>query len=78
MGGGAFPGAVLPTTLVSLDGGEIGANGLALRLRLGAPPVIARVERDRVLLDPRTLTDDDVPVVVAALMSIAVELEQEA
>ncbi|MFL5506598.1 MAG: aminotransferase class V-fold PLP-dependent enzyme, partial [Gemmatimonadales bacterium] len=78
VGGGAFPGAVLPTTLVSLDGGEIGANGLALRLRLGAPPVIARVERDRVTLDPRTLSDDDVPVVVAALMGIATELEQEA
>jgi L-seryl-tRNA(Ser) seleniumtransferase len=78
VGGGAFPGAVLPTTLVSLDAGEIGANGLALRLRLGAPPVIARVERDRVALDPRTLSDDDVPVVVAALMGIASELEQEA
>jgi L-seryl-tRNA(Ser) seleniumtransferase len=77
VGGGAFPGAVLGTTLVSLDAGEIGANGLALRLRLGAPPVIARVERDRVLLDPRTLTDDDVPVVVAGLMVIAAELEQE-
>ncbi|HEX5819933.1 MAG TPA: hypothetical protein VFY20_13685, partial [Gemmatimonadales bacterium] len=78
VGGGAFPGAVLPTTLVAIDAGELGAHGLALRLRLGAPPVIARVERDRVLLDPRTLTDADVPVVVAALAGIAAELEQEA
>jgi L-seryl-tRNA(Ser) seleniumtransferase len=78
VGGGAFPGAVLATTLVSLDAGEIGANGLALRLRLGAPPVVARVERERVLLDPRTLSDDDVPVIVAALLGIADELEQEA
>lgn len=55
VGGGAFPGVTLPTALVSLDPGRLGANGLAVRLRLGAPPVIARVEQDRVLLDPRTL-----------------------
>jgi L-seryl-tRNA(Ser) seleniumtransferase len=78
VGGGAFPGAVLPTTLVALDAGDVGAHALALRLRLGAPALIARVERDRVLLDPRTLTDDDVPVIVAAVRGIAAELEQEA
>lgn len=55
VGGGSFPGASLPTTLVALDGGSLGAQGLALRLRLGDPPVIARVEDGRVLLDPRTL-----------------------
>jgi len=78
VGGGAFPGAVLPSTLVALDGGELGASGLALRLRLGEPPVIARVEHERVLLDPRTLSDDDVPVIVAALLGLAAEAEQEA
>lgn len=58
VGGGAFPGAVLPTTLVSLDPGPLGANGVALRLRLGTPPLIARVEQDRIVLDPRTLPLD--------------------
>ncbi len=54
-GGGSFPGAELPTTLVSIDAGDLGAAGLALRLRLGSPPIIARVQDDRVVLDPRTL-----------------------
>lgn len=58
VGGGAFPGVTLPTTLVALDPGPAGANSLSLRLRLGTPPVIARVENDRVLLDPRTLPLD--------------------
>jgi L-seryl-tRNA(Ser) seleniumtransferase len=57
VGGGAFPGASLPTTLVVLDPGGLGAAGLALRLRLGTPPVVARLEHDRVLLDPRTLPE---------------------
>lgn len=55
VGGGSFPGAVLPTTLLALNAGALGPNGLMLRLRLGSPPVIARVEADRVVLDPRTL-----------------------
>jgi L-seryl-tRNA(Ser) seleniumtransferase len=55
VGGGAFPGAVLPTTLVAIDPGALGAAGFALRLRLGTPPIIARVQDGRVVLDPRTL-----------------------
>lgn len=67
VGGGSFPGARLPTTLVSLSAKGLGVNGLAVRLRLGDPPVIARVENDRVLLDPRTLPVEKFEVVGAAL-----------
>jgi L-seryl-tRNA(Ser) seleniumtransferase len=55
VGGGAFPTARLPTTLVTLDPGPLGADGLALRLRLGDPVLVARVAEGRVVLDPRTL-----------------------
>jgi L-seryl-tRNA(Ser) seleniumtransferase len=67
VGGGSFPGAVLPTTLVVLDAGSLGADGLALRLRLGEPPVVARVANDRVLLDPRTLPQSSFPAVAQAI-----------
>ena len=67
VGGGSFPGAVLPTTLVALDAGPLGADGLALRLRLGEPAIVARVAAGRVLLDPRTLPDDAGPDVGRAL-----------
>jgi len=73
VGGGAFPAAALPTTLVSLDPGILGANGLALRLRLGAPPVIGRVEQQRVLLDPRTLPPDRFEEVGTALAAALAE-----
>lgn len=56
VGGGSLPGETLPTTLCSVappQGIEVGE--LAARLRRGAPPVVARVSRDRLLLDPRTL-----------------------
>ncbi|HKT61863.1 MAG TPA: L-seryl-tRNA(Sec) selenium transferase [Gemmatimonadales bacterium] len=67
VGGGSFPGAMLPTTLVSLDPGPIGADGLALRLRLGDPGIVTRVAGGRVLLDPRTLPDDAGPALGRAL-----------
>jgi L-seryl-tRNA(Ser) seleniumtransferase len=67
VGGGSFPGAVLPTTLVSLDPGVLGADGLALRLRLGEPGVVTRVAAGRVLLDPRTLPEDAAPAIGRAL-----------
>ncbi len=68
VGGGSFPGAVLPTTLVSLDAGELGPDGLALRLRLGEPALVTRVGGGRVLLDPRTLPEESCPTVAAALV----------
>jgi L-seryl-tRNA(Ser) seleniumtransferase len=67
VGGGAFPGAVLPTTLVALDAGPLGPDGLALRLRLGSPSVVTRVSDDRVLLDPRTLLEESLPLVGRAI-----------
>jgi L-seryl-tRNA(Ser) seleniumtransferase len=67
VGGGSFPGAHLPTTLVAVDPGQLGADGLALRLRLGDPPVITRVADGRVLLDPRTLPENSFGTIVTAL-----------
>ena len=67
VGGGAFPGAILPTTLVALDAGPLGPDGLALRLRLGQPSVVTRVAGDKVLLDPRTLPEDSYPAVAKAV-----------
>jgi L-seryl-tRNA(Ser) seleniumtransferase len=67
VGGGSFPDAVLPTTLVALDAGTLGPDGLSLRLRLGDPAVVARVGGGRLLLDPRTLPGEAGPAVGRAL-----------
>jgi L-seryl-tRNA(Ser) seleniumtransferase len=67
VGGGAFPTARLATTLVALDPGGLGADGLALRLRVGEPSLVTRVAEGRVLLDPRTLPPDSAPTIGAAL-----------
>jgi L-seryl-tRNA(Ser) seleniumtransferase len=67
VGGGALPLLELPGPVVRVAAGRGGAGELARRLRGGDPPVVARVQHDEVLLDPRTLSDAEVPEVVAAV-----------
>jgi L-seryl-tRNA(Ser) seleniumtransferase len=55
IGGGAAPSSTLPTTLLALTSYTLSADELAARLRRADPPVIARVEEGRVLLDFRTV-----------------------
>jgi L-seryl-tRNA(Ser) seleniumtransferase len=65
VGGGAFPEHDLPTTLVSLTPRPGAPSPEALRQRLLAtdPPLVARIEEDALLLDPRTLADDELRLV---------------
>jgi L-seryl-tRNA(Ser) seleniumtransferase len=56
-GGGSLPISRLVGPVCAIDAGALGAEALAARLRAADPPVIARIERDRVILDPRTMSD---------------------
>ena len=68
-GGGALPLLELEGPVVSLDAEP---ETVARALRHGDPPVIARIHDGRVLLDPRTLSDDEVePVAAAARRALA-------
>jgi L-seryl-tRNA(Ser) seleniumtransferase len=64
VGGGSLPGEELPTTLVCLDPAGISAGELARRLRLGEPSIWGRVQRDRLILDPRTVRDEEIELIV--------------
>jgi L-seryl-tRNA(Ser) seleniumtransferase len=67
LGGGAAPSSVLPTRVLALSCGGLSADELAARLRGSEPPIIARVEEGRVLLDLRTVFPEQNAAVVAAL-----------
>jgi L-seryl-tRNA(Ser) seleniumtransferase len=69
IGGGAAPSAVLPTALIALTSNESSAEEVAARLRTSDPPIIVRVEEDRVLLDLRTVFPEQDAAIAAALSS---------
>jgi L-seryl-tRNA(Ser) seleniumtransferase len=59
VGGGALPLVELPGPAVALDPGPAGADAFAAALRDGDPPLVGRIQDGRLLLDPRTLTDEE-------------------
>jgi L-seryl-tRNA(Ser) seleniumtransferase len=72
-GGGSLPMADIPTTVVTVAPRTMSANELEERLRLGEPTIVARIKDDRVLIDPRTLTENDEILVIERLLAIAAE-----
>ncbi len=70
IGGGSLPGETLPTTLVALDAENISnpLDELAKRLRLRSSPIIARILRDALLLDPRTVLEEQDKEIIQALV----------
>ncbi|HWQ98723.1 MAG TPA: L-seryl-tRNA(Sec) selenium transferase [Clostridia bacterium] len=63
VGGGAVPGQMLPSYIVALQPKRISVDELEKRLRLGEPPIIARISKDRLLLDVRTLREPDARII---------------
>ena len=70
LGGGAAPSSVLPTRLLAMTCEGLSADELAALLRRSEPPIIARVEEGRVLLDLRTVLPGEDAQVAAALNRI--------
>jgi L-seryl-tRNA(Ser) seleniumtransferase len=68
VGGGSLPGQVLPSIGIALGAasGRDAADLLA-ELRTGEPCVVARIERELVVLDLRTVTPGDDPALAAAI-----------
>ena len=67
VGGGSLPGERLATSLVVITPARGTAVDLLRRLREHEPPVIARIEQERVLLDPRTVLAGEDDLVVDAI-----------
>ena len=70
IGGGAAPSAVLPTRLLAVTCKGLSADEISARLRASDPPIVARVEEGRVLLDLRTAFPEQDQAVVAGLQKL--------
>ena len=67
IGGGSLPEESLPSKLVAVSGDGAYVAALARRLRTADPPVVARIEHDALLLDPRTVRPDEDRALVGAV-----------
>jgi L-seryl-tRNA(Ser) seleniumtransferase len=69
VGGGSLPGERLPTTALAITPRSGHAADLLRRLREHEPPVIGRIEQERVLLDPRTVLPDEDDALLDAVVA---------
>lgn len=71
LGGGAGPTSTFPTTLIAITHPEKSAQEIEYELRSYSPPIISRISEGKVLLDLRTIFDDQLPAIRAALAAIS-------
>ena len=64
IGGGSTPDQLLPTWVVELT--VPSPNAFEKRLRGAEPPVIARIEKDKIVLDMRTVADEEIAALVSS------------
>lgn len=67
-GGGSTPDQALPTVLLVLAG--LDPTAAERQLRLGQPPVLARIQDGELLLDLRTVLPAEEPALLAALQGL--------
>ena len=70
IGGGSTPAQALPTALLAVTHSRHSAQELERFLRQNSPPVIARVEQDALLLDLRTVFEEQDEELIRALEAI--------
>ncbi|MCY4021457.1 MAG: L-seryl-tRNA(Sec) selenium transferase [Chloroflexi bacterium] len=75
VGGGSLPGTDLPTRLLAIA--VASPARFAAGLRQADPPVIARVAKSQVLLDPRTVLPEQEADLLRALSRLALDDDQE-
>lgn len=67
-GGGALPGVMLPSFLVELIPHEMSAQEMITALRRGDPPLLAYIREEKLIFDPRTMSDADLEIVAKQVM----------
>lgn len=70
IGGGSFPTLQLTTKLVAIRPAHGSVDELTKKLRLGDPPIIARVANERLLLDMRTVKGSEHKEIVSSFQRI--------
>jgi L-seryl-tRNA(Ser) seleniumtransferase len=69
-GGGALPLMELPSLCVGIQMKGISPNTLEKRMRDNDPPIIGRIESDMFVMDPRTVREDELPIIETAFLNL--------
>ncbi|SHI70348.1 L-seryl-tRNA(Sec) selenium transferase [Lutispora thermophila] len=68
VGGGSMPMHKMPTIVISISSDRISVNQLENKLRSNETPIITRISKDRILIDMRTIWEDEFDIIEEALI----------
>jgi L-seryl-tRNA(Ser) seleniumtransferase len=77
VGGGALPLQELPTIVLALKPIDFSVNSLEESLRKVEPPIISRISKDELILDMRTVFDEEIPLLAAGIEKAIKHLQSE-
>lgn len=67
VGGGALPLQELPTIVLAIKSPDRSVNDLEQELRAANPPIISRISKDELILDMRTVSDEEIPLLAGGI-----------
>jgi L-seryl-tRNA(Ser) seleniumtransferase len=67
VGGGALPLQELQTIVLAIKPVDFSVNRLEESLRKGQPPIVSRISKDELILDMRTVFDEEIPLLAAGI-----------
>jgi L-seryl-tRNA(Ser) seleniumtransferase len=67
VGGGALPLQELSTIVLAIKPLNVSVNDLEENLRKGEPAIISRISKDELILDMRTVLDEEIPLLAAGI-----------
>jgi L-seryl-tRNA(Ser) seleniumtransferase len=74
VGGGSLPGETMPTALLALAVPR--PNHFLARLRQAQPPIIARTQDERIVVDPRTVLAEQEEALIAGLKGALINISE--
>jgi L-seryl-tRNA(Ser) seleniumtransferase len=77
VGGGALPLQELPTVVVAIKPLEVSLNSLEVNLRKADPPIISRISKEELILDMRTVFDEEIPLLAAGIEKALKQLQSQ-
>jgi L-seryl-tRNA(Ser) seleniumtransferase len=69
-GGGSLPTQQIPTVLVAIKNKKMSASKMEEKLRKMEVPVIVRVDKDEILIDMRTVAEDEFRFIIEGLRQV--------
>ena len=79
VGGGSLPGSTLPTRMVAIGGERLNRSAvlsLARKLRQNKVPVLGRITNDVLLLDPRTVLEEEDDMLLKTVKTALAEISR--